>query len=60
MTLHFAMNASCYAGEIHTHRLENLDDSFEKKDEVRPEWLIADVSCDCMGVVWPYDGVWLR
>jgi hypothetical protein len=27
---------------------------------VRPEWLMADVSCDCMGVVWPYDGMWLR
>lgn len=45
---------------FYTHRLENLDDSFEKKDEVRPEWLIADVSCDCMGVVGPYEGVWLR
>jgi hypothetical protein len=46
--------------KFYTNRLENLDDSFEKNDEVRPEWLIDDVSCDCMGVVWPYDGVWLR
>jgi hypothetical protein len=43
--------------KFRTHRLENLDDSFEKNDEVRPEWLMADVSCDCMGVVWPYDCV---
>lgn len=32
-----------------SYRLEKRDDSLEKK-EVRAEWPMADVSCDCSGV----------
>jgi hypothetical protein len=40
----------CGGGETQlSYRLEKRDDSLEKK-EVRAEWPMEDVSCDCSGV----------
>lgn len=53
------LRGNCNEKLSHTHRLENLEESFEKKDEVRP-WGMAEVSCVWRGEA-PYadtDPVW--